>query len=251
MARLAGKVAFVTGAGSGIGRSTCALFAREGAKVAVADISTGAGEETVALIEKAGGDAMFIPTDVTEPESVEAAILAAVDRFGQLNILHNNAGGSTAADGPVTDAPIDEFWRAINLDLYGTFLGCRFGIPHLIAAGGGSVINMASNVALMGLAARTCYTAAKGGVAAITRSMAVDYAAHKVRVNAIAPATTRTPRVEKLLSNNPHVQNLTARQLFGICEPEDIAHMALYLASDESRVTTGQIMSVDGGVTIS
>lgn len=250
MARLEGKVAFITGAGTGIGRATAQLFAQEGAKVAVAEINAEAGGETVALIDAAGGEALFVETDVTKPESVEAAIAAAVSRFGKLNVLHNNAGGSTASDGIVTEAPIEEFWRAINLDLYGTFLCCRFGIPHLIAAGGGSVINMASNVALMGLAARTCYTAAKGGVASITRSMAVDYAKHKVRVNAIAPATTRTPRVEKLLAGNPHIQELLSDQLLGICEPQDMAYMALYLASDESRVTTGQVIPVDSGVTI-
>ena len=250
MDRLKDKVAFITGGASGIGRSTAVRFAAEGAKVAIADITVDAGQETVSLAEAAGGEAIFLETNVSEPDSMQAAIDAAAARFGKLNVLHNNAGGSTAADGPVTDAPIDEFWRAINLDLYGTFLGCKFGIPHLIAAGGGSVINMASNVALMGLAGRTCYTASKGGIAAITRSMAVDYAADNVRVNAIAPATTGTPRVRRLLDGNEHIQKLLERQMFGICEPEDMAWLALYLASDESRTTTGQVIAVDGGATI-
>jgi NAD(P)-dependent dehydrogenase (short-subunit alcohol dehydrogenase family) len=250
MARLAGKVAFVTGGSSGIGRSTAVLFATEGARVAVADISAAAGRETVALVEAAGGEAMFVDTDVSDADSVKAAIGATVERFGKLDVLHNNAGGSTAADGPVTEAPVEEFWRAINLDLFGTFLCCKFGIPHLIAAGGGSVINMASNVAIMGLAGRTCYTASKGGIAAITRSMAVDYARHKIRVNAIAPATTATPRVLALLDGDEHIQKLLERQMFGLCEPEDMAQLALYLASDESRITTGQVIAVDGGVTI-
>jgi NAD(P)-dependent dehydrogenase (short-subunit alcohol dehydrogenase family) len=165
MPRLAGKVAFITGAGTGIGRATAVLFAREGARVAIADIDTAAGEETARL---AGNGAIAIRADVTEPDSLQAAIRATVDRFGRLDVLHNNAGGSTARDNTAVEAPLEEFWRAIKLDLYGTFLGCRFGIPELIKAGGGSVINMSSNVALMGVAGRDCYTAAKGGIAAIT-----------------------------------------------------------------------------------
>ena len=121
--------------------------------------------------------------------------------YGALHIVHNNAGGSTPVDSTVVDVPIEEFWRAIRLDLFGTFLGCRFGIPAIIAAGGGAVINMASNVALMGVAGLDCYTAAKGGIAAITRSMAVEFAAQKVRVNAIAPAATMTDRVRARLDS--------------------------------------------------
>src|SRR5439155_19828467 len=150
------KVAFITGAGSGIGRATAILFAREGAKVAIAEIDVVAGEETAHL---AGQGAIAIPTDVTEPESLEQAIRRAVGHFGRLDILHNNAGGSTAQDDTAVDAPLEEFWRAIKLDLFGTFLGCRFGIPELVKAGGGSVINMSSNVALMGVPGRDCYTA--------------------------------------------------------------------------------------------
>ena len=153
MARLAGKTAFITGAGSGIGRATAILFAREGARVAIADIDARAGEETAHL---AGSEAIAIGTDVTDPESLQRAIRATLDKFGRLDVLHNNAGGSTARDATAVDAPLDEFWRAIKLDLYGTFLGCRFGIPELIKAGGGSVINMSSNVALMGVAGRDC-----------------------------------------------------------------------------------------------
>ena len=121
---------------------------------------------------------------------------------------HNNAGGSTAQDASAVDAPLEEFWRAIKLDLFGTFLGCRFGIPELIKSGGGSVVNMASNVALMGFPGRDCYTAAKGGIAAITRSLAVAYAPQKVRVNAIAPSVTRTDRVVKLMAGNAVVAKI-------------------------------------------
>lgn len=250
MGRLINKTALITGGGAGIGRSAAVLFAREGARVAIADISRTGGEETLRQVSAAGGEAIFIETDVGEPDSVENAVRETVATFGKLNVVHNNAGGSTANDGPVTEAPLEEFWRAIKLDLYGTFLGCRFAIPELIKAGGGSVINMASNVALMGFPGRDCYTASKGGIAAITRSMAIEYAPHKIRVNAIAPATTRTERVVKLLANDPDIAKVTDAQPLGLIEPEDIAYMALYLASDESRVTTGQVIPVDSGSTV-
>ena len=248
MARLDGKVAFITGAGTGIGRATAILFAREGARVVIADIDAAAGEESAHL---AGHDAIAIRTDVTDEASFAATISATVAKFGRLDVLHNNAGGSTAADNTAVEAPLDEFWRAIKLDLYGTFLGCRLGIPELIKAGGGSVINMSSNVALMGVPGRDCYTAAKGGIAAITRSLAVAYAPQKVRVNAIAPSATMTARVRRLVAGNPALTKLADSHLLGLIEPEDIAQMALYLASDESRMVTGQVLPVDSGVTIS
>ncbi len=248
MPRLAGKVALIAGAGSGIGRETALLFAREGARVVVAEIDAARGEETAQL---AGNGAIAITTDVTDPDSVARAVQAAVDRFGALHVLHNNAGGSTAADNTAVEAPLDEFWRAIKLDLYGTFLGCRFGIPAIIKSGGGAVINMSSNVALMGVAGRDCYTAAKGGIAAITRSLAVAYAAQKVRVNAIAPSATMTDRVRRLVAGNTALQKLADSHLLGLIEPGDVAQCALYLASDESRMVTGQVLPVDSGVTIS
>jgi len=248
MPRLAGKVAIITGAGTGIGRATAVLFAREGAKVAVAEIDAAAGEETAHL---AGRDTIFIRTDVTDEASVQAAVRTTVQRFGALHVLHNNAGGSTPQDNTVVEAPIEEFWRVIKLDLFGTFLGCRCGIPEIIKAGGGSVINMSSNVALMGIAGRDCYTAAKGGVAAITRSMAVEFAPQRVRVNAIAPSATMTERVRRLVAGNAALTRLADAHLLGLIDPQDIAAMALFLASDESRVVTGQVYPVDSGVTIS
>lgn len=254
MIRLAGKVAFITGAGGGIGRSTAERFAEEGAKVIVADIDATAGEAAArsarAGAANSGGDAHFVRCDVTERASVEAAIAETIARYGKLDILHNNAGGSTLQDGPVTEAPEEEFWRVIKLDLYGTFLCSKIAIPVIIKAGGGSVINMSSNVALMALPGRDCYTAAKGGVASMTRSMAVEYAPHKIRVNAIAPSVTLTERVKRLLAGNKDVSKLASSHLLGLGQPIHIANMAVYLASDEAAITTGQILSVDSGVTI-
>lgn len=170
--------------------------------------------------------------------------------FGGLHILHNNAGGSTPRDGTVVKAPIEEFWRVIKLDVFGTFLGCRCGIPELMKSGGGAVINMASNLALMGIAGRDCYTAAKGAVAALTRSLAVEFAP-TVRVNALAPSVTMTDRVRKLAEGNAAVDRLAKSHLLGLIAPEDIANAAVFLASDEARMITGQILPVDSGVTIS
>jgi NAD(P)-dependent dehydrogenase (short-subunit alcohol dehydrogenase family) len=250
MARLAGKVAFITGAAVGIGRATAVAFAREGAQLALADIDMAGLEETAhAAI---GGPAAPLPirTDVTDPESMSLAVAQAEAHFGSLHVLHNNAGGSTAQDGSVVDASLDEFWRVIRLDLFGTVLGCRFGIPALIRAGGGSVINMTSNLALMGIAGRDFYSAAKGGVAALTRALAVTHGKDRVRVNAIAPSVTLTPRVRALMAGNAALANMGKSHLLGLGEPEDVANAALYLASDESRITTGSIMRVDSGVTI-
>ncbi len=259
MGRLDDKVAFITGGGGGIGRATAERFAEEGAKVVIADIDEVAGNAAAnSARERAAnsggansvGGAHYINCDVREEASVKAAIQETVDRFGKLDILHNNAGGSTAIDGPVTEAPIEEFWRAITLDLFGTFLCSRFGIPEIIKAGGGSVINMSSSVALTALPGRDCYTAAKGGIASMTRSMAAEYAQHKVRVNAIAPAVTLSDRVKKLLQDVPDISKLADQHLLGLGLPIHIANMAVYLASDDSVITTGQVLSVDSGVTV-
>lgn len=248
MPRLAGKVALITGAGTGIGRATAELFSREGAKVVIAEIDAVSGEETTHRIAAAGGEAIAIPTDVGEPDSIAAAIARTVQHYGGLHVLHNNAGGSTGEDANAVEAPLEEFWRAIRLDLFGTFLGCRFGIPEIIRSGGGSVINMASVVALMGFPGRDCYTAAKGGVASLTRSLAVEFGRQGVRVNAIAPTITLTERVRRLVDGNAAMQGLVATHLLGLGEAMDMAQAALYLASDESRIVTGTILPVDSGL---
>ncbi|NYT62513.1 SDR family oxidoreductase [Alcaligenaceae bacterium] len=252
MGRLEGKVALITGAGAGIGRASALLFAREGAKIAVVERDTQSGAETAKLIKDAGGDAVFIATDVTEAADVESAVQQTLDIFGRLDVLYNNAGGSTVNDARVTDAPVDEFWRKMKLDLFGTWLGCRYGIDAMLKCGnGGSVINATSIFAIIGTHGKDAYTAAKGAISAITRSMAVEYASENIRVNAVAPGATATARVLKLLKEDGVTSKSLDGQLLGLVQPDDIAYAALYLASDESRSTTGHILTVDGGLTIS
>ncbi len=252
--RLSGKVAFITGAGGGIGRATAERFVEEGAKVVVAEINSELGEAAAASARaragNSGGDAHFIRCDVTDKASVSAAVAETVRRYGKLTVLHNNAGGSTPQDGPVTEASEEEFWRVMKLDLFGTFLCSKVAIPEIARAGGGSIINMASNLAIMAVPGRACYGAAKGGVASLTRAMALDHAAQKIRVNAIAPSVTLSDRVKKLLDLNPALHKMGDNHLFGLGLPLHIADMAVYLASDEAAITTGQVYPVDSGVTI-
>jgi NAD(P)-dependent dehydrogenase (short-subunit alcohol dehydrogenase family) len=250
MGRLDGKVALITGAGSGIGRATAKAMAAEGAAVAIAEINAAAGDQVAQEVTAAGGRCIAIATDVTDEDSVKAAVDRVVQHFGGLHVLHNNAGGSSPRDGSVLDVDLDEFWRVIRLDLFGTFLGCRFGIPAIIASGGGSVINMTSSTALKGSPGIHCYVAAKGGIVALTRTMAVEFGPKKVRVNAIAPHTTLTDRVRSRIP----AEVMAAPEkthLLGMMEPEDVAAMAVFLASDESSKVTGHVMPVDSGYTIS
>lgn len=249
--RLRNKVAFITGATSGIGAAAAALFAAEGARVIVAGRNAERGEAVAEKIARAGGEARFISTDVTEPEDIESALRKTVEIFGGLDILYNNAGGSTSADGPVTTAPLEEFWRCIKLDLFGTYLSCRFAIPLMQQRGGGSIINSASIVGAMGIVNRDAYTAAKGGVIALTRSMAVEFAKDKIRVNTVIPGAVATDRVKDFYDNEPHLKAQWDAYLLGVAEPIDVAYAALFLASDESRRTTGQILPIDSGILIS
>lgn len=254
MARLAGKVAFITGGGGGIGRATAERFAEEGAKVVVAEINEALGEAAAQSARqrgaKSGGDAFFMRCDVSDRKSVEAAMAETVKRFGKLTILHNNAGGSTPQDGPVTEVSEEEFWRVMKLDVFGTFLCSKIGIPYIIKAGGGAVINMTSTLALIAVPGRDCYTAGKGAIAAMTRSMAVEYAPYKIRVNAIAPSVTLSDRVKKLMEGSKDIEKLATQHLLGLGLPIHMANTAVFLASDEAEITTGQILVVDSGATI-
>jgi NAD(P)-dependent dehydrogenase (short-subunit alcohol dehydrogenase family) len=248
MGRLEGKVALVTGAAGGIGRTVVKRFISEGGRVIALDLHANAMAD--AFPQQISDESVLpVVCDISNSDEVRAAIKRATNHFGGLNILCNIAGGSSPADNRVTEAPESEFWRVIRIDLFGTFLVCKFGIPELIKAGGGSVINLTSMAAIMAIPQRDSYTAAKGGVAAMTRSMAAGYGAEGVRVNAIAPGITMSARVSAM-ANSPGQQALAERHLLGLLDPVDIAQLAVFLASDESRHVTGQIMQVDSGVTI-
>ena len=249
MGKLQSKAAVITGGGTGIGSATAKLFAQEGARIAIIDWSRNAGEATVAAINKSGGEAHFIEANVSEPDQMEEAIGEAATKLRALHILHNNAGGSSARDGIATDLPIDEWWRTIKVDLFGTFLGCRFAIPFIANSGGGAIINMTSVRAIVGSKGAAAYSAAKGGIISLTKALAPECAEDNIRINAIAPGAIKTERVKKLLDKAEETGNdmIVARHLLGLGEPEDVANLALFLASDEARLITGAIVPVDSG----
>jgi NAD(P)-dependent dehydrogenase (short-subunit alcohol dehydrogenase family) len=258
MGRLDGKVAFITGAGSGIGRSAAQLFTAEGAKVVIAEIMPELGRAAETLVRDSGGEATFIATDVTREDSIKQAIHSTVERYGTLNILYNCAGGSMIEDAPVTEVDMSVWQRTQSLDLLGTFLCCRHGIPELIKAGGGAVVNMSSVVALRGSFSAHVYVAAKGGIISLTQALAGEYAKHGIRANAICPGAIMTERVRQRFGDDPEAPAATQRTQFlksqrhrypfSVGEPEDIARIALFLASDESRMITGAAIPADGGL---
>ena len=252
MTRLRGKVALITGSGSGQGRAAAILFAREGARVIVSDVNVAGGEETVQLVQRAGGEAIFQAADVSNAADVEALVQAATRTYGGVHVLYNNAaiyGGGL--DDFVTELAEDGWDRIVDVNLKGVFLCCKFGIPALIAAGGGSVVNIASAAGLIGSRNRShAYSATKGGVISLTRAMAVAYARRGVRVNAICPGGVDTPMIAGLIDTEDRQRRFAqAHPLGRLGTPEDVAFCALYLASDESSWVTGGIFPVDGGFT--
>lgn len=250
--RLQDKVTLITGSGSGIGQSSALLFGREGATVIVNDLSEEKGQETVKLIEEAGGKAAFIHADVTDSASVKSMVDQIIDRFGRVDVLFNNAGISGV--GALHDVEPEDWDRIMSVNVRGVFLPSKYVIPHMMERKQGSIINMSSCIAEIGLARRAAYATTKGAVLALTKSMQVDYAPYNIRVNALLPGTILTPFVENYLKtsyDDPEaaIEGLKKRQLSGeLGRPEDVAQAALFLASDESKFMMGSPLYIDGGV---
>jgi len=254
MDRLEGKVAAVTGAGGGIGRSAAELFAAEGAVVAVLELDENSGRRVADGINDTGGRALFIKTDIADEKSVMAAFSTIKERFGRLNVLYNNAsiflGG---ADAPVTRLDGTVWHKILSVNLNGLFYCCKYGIPLLINSGGGSVINTSSSAGVIGIPKCDAYTATKGAAISLTRSMAVEYGPQNVRVNCIAPAAIATPMVVESNFKDPDFDEqrfLTTTPLRRWGQPEDIARLALFLASDEASYLNGAVIVADGGITV-
>lgn len=249
--RLHNKTALITGGGSGIGKASCHLFAREGAKVVVVDLKKETAEATASEIRDAGGEASAFAADVSKAKDAEGMVAFAEERYGALHVAFNNAGVFHPKDESVTTTPEDIWDMVIDINLKGVYLGCKYEIPALLRAGGGSIINTASFVAVMGAAVpQIAYTASKGGVLAMTREMAVEYARQNIRINALCPGPVETPLLAELLAD-PERRNRRLVHIppgrFG--RAEEMANAALFLASDESSFVNASTFLVDGGIT--
>lgn len=250
--RLLGKVGVVTGGGSGIGRATAELFAQEGAKVAVVDSVSLSGEETVQLIEKGGGDALYLNADVSMDDQVRQMVESTISKFKKIDILFNNVGQNLYK--PVLDVEEREWDHILAVNLKSVYLGSKYALPYMIKGGGGSIVNTASTFGLIGNPKMPAYCASKGAIVSLTRQMALDYASHNVRVNCVCPGPTLTPRIAKKINSvedpDRYRRDLISTVPLGrFAEAIEIAYSVLFLASDESSFVTGSALVVDGGQT--
>ncbi len=248
MAILQNKIGIVTGAGQGIGRAIAQCFAREGAKVLVADFNAESGEETVASIVAMGGEARFVHGDVSDETSVESMVAAAISAWGRLDIACNSAALSRGS-GPIHTYSREVFDQTLEMCLTNTWLCMKYEIPAMLEAGGGAIVNISSNASLKGQAFNTAYAAAKGGVNILTKSAAAEYGAQGIRINAVSPGVIRTPGLEKYFTEQPKVAEQLKKSavMNRIGEPGEIAEAVAFLCSDRASFITGQLLSVDGG----
>ena len=249
--RLEGKVAVITGGASGMGMVASRMFAAEGAKVVLTDVADDAGEAVAAEIRSSGGEGAFVHADVAREADTEQMIRTAVDTFGRLDVLYNNAGIMLGDDGSVTSTDEAVWDRTLSINVKGVAFGCKYGVPAMISSGGGSIINVASFVAWMGAAtSQTAYTASKGAVLSMTREVAVEYARQGVRCNALCPGPIDTPLLAELLADPARRQRRFVHIPIGrLGQAEELAKAALFLASDDSSYMTGASLIVDGGIT--
>ncbi|MEH7482707.1 glucose 1-dehydrogenase [Neobacillus drentensis] len=245
--RLLGKTAIITGGGGGIGRSTALRFTKEGARVAVADIDSAIGAETVRLIKEEGGEAIFVKTDVTDSKQIKALINTTTSTFGALHILFNNAGVGNSEVRSV-DLSEEEWDRVIDINLKGVFLGIKYAVPEFIKAGGGAIINTSSLLGLKGQKYVSAYNASKAGVVMLTQNASLEYGKFNIRVNAIAPGVIDTPIIDHWKQDErkwPIISRANALRRIGT--PDEVANAVLFLASDDASFITGTTLSVDGG----